>query len=289
MVSENYPELKANQNFLTLQAQLEGTENRISVERGNFNKAVQRLQRGGAQFPDKFDCGHVWLCAEAILHRSTGAEKAADGDLTSAHPLPPPRSNGSTLENRDAGVILPARLGCRRRIVASTVAAHATRLLRRAEPRSLACAISLAGWSRSWTTVAPRKSFRRNPIATSTIMPALFQKKRPLRFNEQLAQFERETSDQVVVAVFPKMQSDSDIADYTQRVAQAWGVGQKGAPQRGRALCFHPGSQDVYPGRLRLGRRAYRTRPHSTSPNAPHQSAFSERAIMKVAWRRGST
>jgi uncharacterized protein len=48
-----------------------------------------------------------------------------------------------------------------------------------------------------------------------------------LRFNEQLAQFERETSDQVVVAIFPKMQSDSDIADYTQRVAQAWGVGQK--------------------------------------------------------------
>jgi len=47
------------------------------------------------------------------------------------------------------------------------------------------------------------------------------------RFNEQLAQFERDTSDQVVVAVFPKMQSDSDIADYTQRAAQAWGVGQK--------------------------------------------------------------
>ncbi len=48
-----------------------------------------------------------------------------------------------------------------------------------------------------------------------------------LRFNEQLAQFERETSNQVVVAVFAKMQSDSDIADYTQRVAQTWGVGQK--------------------------------------------------------------
>jgi uncharacterized protein len=47
------------------------------------------------------------------------------------------------------------------------------------------------------------------------------------RFNEQLAQFERETSDQIVVAVFPRMQSDSDIADYTQRVAQAWGVGQR--------------------------------------------------------------
>ena len=47
------------------------------------------------------------------------------------------------------------------------------------------------------------------------------------RFNEQLAQFERETSNQVVVAVFPKMQSDSSIEDYTQRVAQSWGVGQK--------------------------------------------------------------
>ena len=48
-----------------------------------------------------------------------------------------------------------------------------------------------------------------------------------LRFNEQLAQFERETSNQVVVAIYPKMQSDSDVADYTQRVAQAWGVGQQ--------------------------------------------------------------
>ena len=47
------------------------------------------------------------------------------------------------------------------------------------------------------------------------------------RFNEELSRFERETSDQVVVAIFPKMQSDSDIADYTQRVAQTWGVGQK--------------------------------------------------------------
>src|ERR1051326_3837268 len=49
-----------------------------------------------------------------------------------------------------------------------------------------------------------------------------------LRFNEQLAQFERETSNQVVVAVFPKMQSDSSIEDYTYRVKETWHVGQKG-------------------------------------------------------------
>src|SRR5207302_9809976 len=45
-----------------------------------------------------------------------------------------------------------------------------------------------------------------------------------------------ETSDQVVVAVFARMQSDSDITDYTQRVAQSWGVGQK--DKRNGAVLF---------------------------------------------------
>lgn len=49
-----------------------------------------------------------------------------------------------------------------------------------------------------------------------------------LQLNEQLAQFERDTSTQIVVAVYPSMQSESDVADYTQRIAQTWGVGQKG-------------------------------------------------------------
>jgi uncharacterized protein len=52
-------------------------------------------------------------------------------------------------------------------------------------------------------------------------------KDKGLLLNEKLAQFERETSNQVVVAVFRKMQSDSSIEDYAQRIAQAWGVGQK--------------------------------------------------------------
>jgi uncharacterized protein len=56
------------------------------------------------------------------------------------------------------------------------------------------------------------------------------------RFNEQLAQFERDTSNQIVVAVFPKMESDSSIEDYTQRVAQSWGVGQK--DRRSGAVLF---------------------------------------------------
>jgi len=49
-----------------------------------------------------------------------------------------------------------------------------------------------------------------------------------LRFNEQLAQFERETSNQVWVVIYPTMQSDSSIEDYTYRVKDDWKVGQKG-------------------------------------------------------------
>ena len=50
-VSENYPDLKANQNFLELQAQLEGTENRISVARKNFNDTTQQYNVSVRSFP----------------------------------------------------------------------------------------------------------------------------------------------------------------------------------------------------------------------------------------------
>lgn len=51
VVSENYPQLKANENFLQLQAQLEGTENRISVERMKFNQVVQDYNTQIKRFP----------------------------------------------------------------------------------------------------------------------------------------------------------------------------------------------------------------------------------------------
>jgi uncharacterized protein len=46
--------------------------------------------------------------------------------------------------------------------------------------------------------------------------------------NSQLEEFEKTTSNQIMVAIFPKMESDSSVEDYTVRVAQKWGVGQKG-------------------------------------------------------------
>jgi uncharacterized protein len=65
------------------------------------------------------------------------------------------------------------------------------------------------------------------PAAYFNDYAGIISKSAALRFNEQLAQFERETSNQVVVVVFPKMQSDDDVAAYTQRIAHNWAVGQK--------------------------------------------------------------
>ena len=53
MVSENYPELKASNNFLELQAQLEGTENRIKVARDNFNDVVTTYNKKVRRFPQQ--------------------------------------------------------------------------------------------------------------------------------------------------------------------------------------------------------------------------------------------
>ena len=56
-VSENYPQLKANENFLQLQSQLEGTENRIAVERRRFNEAAQGYNTTLRRFPENIVAG----------------------------------------------------------------------------------------------------------------------------------------------------------------------------------------------------------------------------------------
>jgi LemA protein len=57
MITENYPDLKANQNFIELQAQLEGTENRIAVERNRFNEAAQEYNVNIRRFPKSIIAG----------------------------------------------------------------------------------------------------------------------------------------------------------------------------------------------------------------------------------------
>lgn len=73
-VVENYPELKANENFLQLQAQLEGTENRISVERKKFNESVQEFNTTIKRFPASFLAGIFGFTEKQYFKAIQGAD-----------------------------------------------------------------------------------------------------------------------------------------------------------------------------------------------------------------------
>lgn len=73
---EKYPELKANQNFLQLQAQLEGTENRINVERRNFNEAVQIFNTKLRRFPTTMFAGMFGFSKKPYFEAQAGTDVA---------------------------------------------------------------------------------------------------------------------------------------------------------------------------------------------------------------------
>lgn len=75
-ISERYPDLKANQNFLELQAQLEGTENRIAVERRKFNEIVRKYNSYIRQFPKNLIAGMFGFTPKPYFEANTGAENA---------------------------------------------------------------------------------------------------------------------------------------------------------------------------------------------------------------------
>ena len=75
-ITENYPDLKANQNFLELQAQLEGTENRINVARKNFNDAAQSYNTNIRRFPKNIFAGMFGFDKKAYFEAEEGSEKA---------------------------------------------------------------------------------------------------------------------------------------------------------------------------------------------------------------------
>jgi len=88
LVSERYPDLKANQNFLSLQAQLEGTENRISVERGNFNKTVQDYNVAVRSFPTNLIAGMLGFPPKPFFNAQPGAEKPPPVQFNFSSPAP---------------------------------------------------------------------------------------------------------------------------------------------------------------------------------------------------------
>lgn len=78
LVVEAYPELKASQNFLALQEQLEGTENRISVERNRYNEAVKKYNVKIRRFPTNLLAGAFGFEKMAMFEAQPGAEIAPE-------------------------------------------------------------------------------------------------------------------------------------------------------------------------------------------------------------------
>lgn len=78
VVVERYPDLKANQNFMDLQSQLEGTENRIAVERRNFNETAQTYNAQIRRFPNNIFAGLFGFDRKAYFEADAGAEKAPE-------------------------------------------------------------------------------------------------------------------------------------------------------------------------------------------------------------------
>ena len=75
-VAESYPDLKANQNFLQFQAQLEGTENRISVERQKYNEAVKEYNVYVRRFPSNIVASMFDFESKPMFEAQAGAEVA---------------------------------------------------------------------------------------------------------------------------------------------------------------------------------------------------------------------
>lgn len=75
-ITENYPDLKANQNFLELQSQLEGTENRINVARKDFNDTAKKYNTSLRRFPRNIIASMFGFEKRNYFEAETGAEKA---------------------------------------------------------------------------------------------------------------------------------------------------------------------------------------------------------------------
>lgn len=86
VVSESYPELKATQAFRDLQSQLEGSENRIAVERGRFNEAAQAYNTQRLQFPGNLVAGIGGFGEKAYFKAQAGSDQAPKVQFQSAVP-----------------------------------------------------------------------------------------------------------------------------------------------------------------------------------------------------------
>jgi len=250
VVVERYPELKSNQNFLGLQAQLEGTENRISVERNNFNGAVQDFNTAVRRFPTN-------MIAEYLA-------------FLRVHSLPPNQARKGaqpsiSISARQHLRLRPQQLRPRLRKVDRPLRRTMLDMAPKAHyfwHRAKDCSIHrvlvritfvLATMSSYAAEVIPPK-----PAALpSTIMPGWFQKMpRFVSTNSSPNSNERHPTKSWSRS-FPKCRATRRLR-ITRNASLRRGRWTKEQRNGVCALRLPARPEDVHSGRLRLGRRAFR-------------------------------
>ena len=202
-ITENYPDLKSNQNFLALQSQLEGTENRIAIARRDYNTAVQGLQYRDPHLPRRAVGGdplQVVGQADAVLfrhHRS--AVDRAQGELR------PAARRRAAIRSRTS----------RRASGPVTVVVRAWLLV-----------LAFAGTMLGAHPAAAAPSF---PPLTGRVVDNAHVLSPQVKadLNAKLQALEQKNGDQLVVVTLPSLQG-LEIEDYGYQLGRAWGIGQKG-------------------------------------------------------------
>ena len=236
-VVENYPDLKANQNFLALQAQLEGTENRIAVARRDYIEAVRTTILTLKTFPSVL-WATFWFTGNEPFQNFTVAE-----DKMEAPKVDFGTQTGSAdfrkRQSPDRGAACQA---CRREV----------RRDQMGQPRGSTGAAAL------WPSCLPLAS---PPCACGAELPALTGRvvdnagmidpaSESGAYVQKLEAFEKKSSDQIVVATIDSLDGEP-IEPYANRLFRAWGLGQAGENNGVLLLVAKIRPQDADRGRLR--------------------------------------
>ena len=257
VVVERYPDLKANQNFRDLQVQLEGTENRIAVERMRYNEKAQGYNTARLRFPAVLFARLLGLRREGLLQGGGRRRAGADRGLQLRRHA---RSGGGHARGR------------------------ATASLRARPERARLAVCSWPGAAR----VRGGGRCRRRPRPTSTTTRASSPRPTARRLDDEAARAStRQTSTQVVVAVFPELPSPS-LEDFTDPHRRGLAGRPQGARQRGRPLRLRRGPQACASRSATASRAPCPTR----SPRASSTSRWcpaSARATGRAGSRPAST
>ena len=219
VVVEKYPDLKANQNFLDLQAQLEGTENRITVARNRYNQAAQAYNVTVRQFPVNLTAmvfGYKVKPNFAVENERHDRQAADRGVQSSSRP-------GARDGPGPGHELSPGPRPRRRR------AGEAPLTMPRALTGSLLLVATalLAAGALLVATAAPAQAFAPIPALTTRVTDTTrtLTPDQVASLDAKLAAFEQTKGSQVAVLIVPTQPEEID--QYSIRVVDQWKLGRK--------------------------------------------------------------